>query len=425
MAYASTYLLANRYSWNPLDPNGLPQVAPVSLTYTFLQSLPSYYASAALPAARLERYQNSFQAFDTAQASATLDVLGAFSNVGQITFAETSQSTESVGGLFQRNLAFGRWFPPLSLDPNGIPEAGHAYFPRMNVPQTMWGDVWISRADTDNTNPQRGGPGFSTLLHEVGHAVGLEHSATTGVPITEDSELYTVMSENPDQNGHQIKPGAHAVTPMLYDVAAIQRLYGANTAYRSQNDTYVFANTASPYGNPAPDTVLMTIWDGGGRDIIDASLITGQGVLIDLRPGEFSAIGVDRTLYRNIAIAYGATIEDAYAGPDSAIIYGNAVDNLLKGGIGNDSLVGGGGNDTLIGGLGRDVYVRRPGAGHDHRRRRTRHPAAGVRPAHFGAFREERQPICLVGRFYDRRDYEFATDDLSGCRRNGGGRWFR
>ncbi|WP_281274774.1 calcium-binding protein, partial [Azospirillum griseum] len=36
---------------------------------------------------------------------------------------------------------------------------------------------------------------------------------------------------------------------------------------------------------------------------------------------------------------------------------GNALDNLIQGGVGNDTLSGGAGNDTLVGGLGNDVYI--------------------------------------------------------------------
>ena len=71
-------------------------------------------------------------------------------------------------------------------------------------------------------------------------------------------------------------------TPMLYDIAAIQYLYGANTNTRSGNDTYTF---------DADKPFIKTIWDGGGTDTIDASNQQYQAI-IDLREGHFSSIGL-------------------------------------------------------------------------------------------------------------------------------------
>ena len=145
-----------------------------------------------------------------------------------------------------------------------------------------------------------------TLIHEIGHALGLKHpgdynaggGGTPGpyLPEGEDSHQYSVMSyhSHPSYDRNE-----SPVTPMLYDIAALQRLYGANMTTRTGNDTYTFST----------ETELKAIWDAGGWDTFDASNHT-QSVKIDLGDGHFSSIaGID-----NVAIAYGAQIEAARGG---------------------------------------------------------------------------------------------------------------
>ena len=51
-------------------------------------------------------------------------------------------------------------------------------------------------------------------------------------------------------------------TPMVYDIAALQHLYGANTLFNSEDTTYSYS----------PNTPFIeTIWDGGGNDTLDFS----------------------------------------------------------------------------------------------------------------------------------------------------------
>ena len=85
-------------------------------------------------------------------------------------------------------------------------------------------------------------------------------------------------------------------------------------------------------------------------------------VTINLNDGTFSSLGAKD----NLAIAYGAIIENAVGGQVGDAITGNQWDNDLTGGGGNDvldgrggndHLAGGGGNDTLIGGGGSDSFV--------------------------------------------------------------------
>src|SRR5262249_19437650 len=136
--------------------------------------------------------------------------------------------------------------------------------------------------------------------------------------------------------------GYEPITPQLYDIAAVQYLYGARTTSHSGNDTYTFSTS----------TQVKTIWDGGGTDVFDASN-ENQGVTVDLHAGAFSSIAGTN----NIAIAYGTTIEGAVGSSYNDTLRANDAGDTLSGGAGNDRLTGGTGTDSLTGGSGSDTFV--------------------------------------------------------------------
>ena len=181
------------------------------------------------------------------------------------------------------------------------------------------------------------------------------------MPAAQDDRLHTIMSYTDSSNS--LYPSAGYVngqytwltyrivpeTPMLYDIAAIQYMYGANYSYHAGSDTYTF-DPATPF--------FKTIWDGAGVDTLSASNFS-LGCVLDLTPGSFSSLhfpppsdtggyaptydGTD-----NLAIAYGCIIENAIGGNGNDTITGNDANNLLEGGGGSDTLYGGSGDDTAV-----------------------------------------------------------------------------
>ena len=258
----------------------------------------------------------------------------------------------------------------------------HAYFPGgWGGAGSVWTNPIYNTGTSSLVNPIAGEWGFKALVHEIGHALGLDHpgdysgsvSYETGAWYRQDTSMYTVMSYFDGSetgadwvvsNGHHYYPQ----TPMMHDILAIQSLYGKEYGTRSGDTVYGFHSTAGKDVFDFTDNLhpVLCIWDGGG-DTLDLSGF-GSSSRIDLRPGTFSDCD---QMTNNISIAVGAWIENAAGGSGRDVIRGNWHKNLLEanggadiinGGGGGDGISGGAGNDTIFGGKGNDRLAGDAGA---------------------------------------------------------------
>jgi Ca2+-binding RTX toxin-like protein len=316
--YVNSLLPTGELRWNA----GATPGTPVTITYSFMTQMPTYYGSS------LD--WTDFTPFTEAQKEHAREALRLWSDVANITFVEVSDAGD--GGTIR----FGYASPNFNAN-------GWAYYP---IAHPAGGDVWLNRDTASNITP--GSWSFGTLIHEIGHALGLKHTFDpngTTLPIAEDSYQYSNMSYTQHPDMLSVRPQ----TPQLYDVAAIQYLYGANTNTRSGDTTYSWATNA---------TFIQTLWDGGGIDTIDAANQV-RDVAINLQPGSFSSIGARglANAKNNVAIAFNSIIENAIGGSGNDAIVGNSVNNFLTGGAGNDVLFGLAGDDYLYGEDGNDALM--------------------------------------------------------------------
>jgi serralysin len=319
----------------------------ISYSFPFLASQYGTEASAALKA--------GFSPLNSEQQLAVKNALGSVAAFTKLSFIENGASP----GAAQMRYA-------LSTDP----QTAHAYMPGSG----SGGDSWY------NTNkykvPATGNYAFVTFLHETGHALGLEHAHSAGVPSASDSMEFSVMSYRSyvgapigEDDGYTNETFGYAQSFMMYDIAALQHQYGANYATNSGDTVYSWSPTSGAFlinGQfqwiPGANRVFMTVWDGGGNDTYDFSAYTG-GVRANLTPGEWTMtsptqlanLGQGNMARGNIANALlhngdlRSLIENVIGSSGSDHITGNIANNRFDLSFGGDDEVfGQGGNDIFF-----------------------------------------------------------------------------
>ena len=286
---------------------------PITLTYSFMTQLPSQGGEGGV----------GFNSFTEQQKQTIRDLFYVLQNQTGLAFAEVAGDAGQIRfGVNQQTNT-----------------RGYSFIPDEFKGDARAGDVWIDQETAAVMKP--GQEGYYVLLHELAHALGLQH------PLTEtDTSGATVLLNSFSSVNNTVMLDVSAANvggswPTWFgsfDLQALRYLYGTRP-YASGNDTYAVKDA----------TGSMTIIDDGGMDTLDASNVS-VSVSIDLRAGKSSSIGMDTdgtSKFNNIAIAAGSLIENVMGSPYDDVIIGNAKNNLVTFMGGNDLVDGQEGVDTI------------------------------------------------------------------------------
>jgi serralysin len=298
-----------------------------------------------------EEIDAGMEGLNTQQQGAVRTILGQAANLTNLAFSQVG----GVPGTAQLRYAL-----------SNAPEAAYAAYPGAG----MGGDSWYNRIDY--TSPTVGNYEWLGFLHETGHALGLKHPhEAPAVSLDRDMLAYTVMSYRSysgapvdETGGYTNETWGFAQTYMMLDIAALQRLYGADFTYNSGNTTYswnansgAFMINGAVQWTPGANRVFMTVWDGGGTDTYNLSNYAG-GVEIDLRPGQWTTTsGVQL-----------ANLGDGHRAPGNvanALLFQGDARSLIEnaiGGSGNDTIIANQAANRLTGNGGADMFEWRSAA---------------------------------------------------------------
>lgn len=188
--------------------------------WNFLMPARTYIAYSFSIAAGNESGRFGQQNFSAAQQTATRSALGYIAGLTGIEFRETGDGSAADLHFCMLNLS--------GSSTSGLCSWGYHYTSEANTnvvtQYTADAYVYLDNAEwlSQNSDLTEGGSGYQTLLHEIGHALGLKHPFDNSpvLPAEQDNTANTLMSYN--------DIGGPYATFNPYDIAALNWIYGGD-----------------------------------------------------------------------------------------------------------------------------------------------------------------------------------------------------
>ncbi len=301
------YLLRGATGWQTGNKG-----SPVSLTYGFMTQKPVTGGEGG----------TGFTVFDAAQQLIVKDVLSQLQQQLGVTFVEAGDNAQIRFGANQQ-----------------ANTRGYSFLPDSYKGDARAGDVWLDVETVAQMKP--GQEGYYVLLHELAHALGLQHplpsSDKSGAPILSGAMATASNTIMLDLDAKAVA----GVWPTWYggfDLQALRGLYGTKS-FAPGNNTYYFDDA----------TLAKTIIDDGGVDTWDLSKLS-LSAAIDLRGGTVSSIGMESdgtNQFNNVVVGTSTVIENVLGTLYDDVIIGNSANNTFMFIGGNDIVDGQAGRDTL------------------------------------------------------------------------------
>jgi Ca2+-binding RTX toxin-like protein len=312
-------LLSGNY-WNGIEVPALDGSAgaPIIVTFSFPTTIPAYDSTVA---GFTQATLDSFSGFTTQEQTQALAALNEWASASGLVFVQVAPGQ---GDINFGNVDFNTTDNPSYAGAGGIGfypfgDWNSFSYPYFSGDLTSSGDVFMNDQFLND-----GTVAYGTLLHEIGHAIGLKHP----------DEVVTDYAANPVVTHDQTLPDDPALTIM------------ATVGDDSDPDPHIKA---------LDKEAAAALYGSSGGSVVTTSASGSNAV------SSWTWNAITQTLTQTATgtseVIHGTSVDDVIVGSSGDdTLLGLAGDDTITGGDGNDKIYGGTGLNTLIGGKGDDTY---------------------------------------------------------------------